>query len=150
MDIQFYHLLSTPLERALPKLVEKAYGAKFRILICAAGDEQAEQLNSLLWGYAPGSFLPHGSKKDGNAERQPIYISAGEGNANQANLLVVTDGSELDGSTSFDRVLDIFDGANDEAVAAARARWKNYQAAGHSLKYIKQTPQGGWEEVKAA
>lgn len=150
MDIQFYHLLSTPLERALPKLVEKAYGAKFKVLICAGTEARAEQLNTLLWSYSPGSFLPHGSKKDGDATEQPIYITADEGNANDANLLVITDGSELDGSVKFDRVLDIFDGANEEAVASARARWKNYQTAGHTLKYIKQTPTGGWEEVKAA
>ena len=56
----------------------------------------------------------------------------------------------LENGAGFDRVLDIFDGANEEAVAGARARWKQYQAAEYTLKYIKQTATGGWEEVKTA
>ena len=150
MDIHFYHLITTPLERALPKLVEKAYGAKYRVLIAAGDETKAEQLNALLWGYAPNSFLPHGSAKDGNAETQPIYIAAGEGNKNNANLLIVTDGSNVDASVAFDRVLDMFDGANDDAVSAARARWTAYKSAGHALKYNKQTEAGGWQEIKTA
>ena len=44
MNIHFYHLLSTPLERALPKLVEKAYHAKFCVLIRAGDAALAERV----------------------------------------------------------------------------------------------------------
>jgi len=72
--IQFYHLTATPLERALPKLMEKAVAGGFKTLLLAESDERMEQLNQLLWTYDPGSFLPHGSMKDGHAEQQPILI----------------------------------------------------------------------------
>src|SRR5437870_3857428 len=72
--VQFYHLTATPLERALPKLLEKALAGGFRVLLVAESEERIEQLNQLLWTYDPGSFLAHGSRKDGHAEEQPILL----------------------------------------------------------------------------
>ena len=45
----------------------------------------------------------------------------------------------------FDRVLDLFDGADEAAVAAARRRWATAKAAGHALSYWQQG-QRGWEK----
>lgn len=145
-DIQFYHLLSTPLERALPKLLEKACASGMRAVVCAADEARVEALNSLLWTYNPGNFLAHGSAKDGHAEDQPIFLTERDENPNGAQLLVITDGRKavLEGVA---KVLDIFDGTDEAATANARQRWKEYKEAGHSLTYIKQTPQGGWEKV---
>lgn len=146
-DIQFYHLLSTPLEKALPKLMEKAYGAGFRSLVLARDETHVEMLNQALWSYDASKFLPHGSAADGHAQEQPIYITAQAENPNQATLLVVADGSALDALDDFKRVLDIFDGTDDTATSAARQRWKQYTDAGHRLTYNKQTATGGWEQL---
>jgi DNA polymerase-3 subunit chi len=43
---------------------------------------------------------------------------------------------------AFERVFDLFDGSDAEAVA--RVRWKAAKAAGHALTYWQQTPRG-WE-----
>lgn len=149
-DIQFYHLTATPLERALPKLLEKALAGNFRVLVRTRDAALTERLNTVLWTYHPDSFLPHGTKKDGNAERQPIYITHENENPNAANLAVVTDGSLCDDTTGLTRLLDIFDGANDNEVMAARERWAAYKKAGHSLAYIKQNTAGGWDKLKEA
>ena len=146
-DIQFYHLTSTPLERALPKLLEKAAAGKFRTLVLAASEEKAEWLNNILWTYDPDSFLPHGTSKDGPAAAHPIFITAGDEQHDYVpDLLVVTDGSELNFDANLKRVLDIFDGSDEESVARARARWKSYQGSGHAVTYIKQTASGSWEK----
>ena len=65
-EIGFYHLLTTPLERALPRLLERACSQGHRIVIRAASSERVEHLNALLWTYDEVSFLPHGSARDGN------------------------------------------------------------------------------------
>ena len=149
-EIQFYHLMSTPLERALPKLLEKALAGGHRALVLAANEDTAEMLNNALWTYDPNSFLPHGTKKDGYVEQQPIYITHQVEAPNSPDLLVVTDGSAIDDLGELKKVLDIFDGADEQAVAAARKRWAAYKDAGHPLKYIRQTATGGWEQVSAA
>jgi DNA polymerase-3 subunit chi len=49
----------------------------------------------------------------------------------------------------YGRCLDIFDGNDDMAVAAARRRWTEAKAAGHSLTYWQQTDRG-WEKKAQA
>ena len=94
--VDFYHLQRAPLEQVLPKLCEKAYATGKRIKILLGTEERVEFINSLLWTYNEESFLPHGSKKDGFAEEQPIFISANEDNANNASLLILADGAMPD------------------------------------------------------
>jgi DNA polymerase-3 subunit chi len=148
--VQFYHLTATPLERALPKLVEKAYSAGHRVLLVDGVEERLAMLNQVLWTYSTLTFLPHGSLKEPSPEEQPILLSPSIDNKNNADILLITDGTEISKSETFSRVLDIFDGNDKEALAKARSRWKTYQNAGHTLTYMRQTEQGGWEEKKVA
>lgn len=143
-DIRFYHLTTTPLERALPQLLERALGAEFRVVV-RAEEAAINELNTVLWTYRADSFLPHGSGEDGHAAEQPIYLTAEDENPNGATLLAVTDGSTpaLD---AYERVLDLFDGSDENAVQAARTRWKAYKDAGHDLQYWQQTESGGWTQ----
>src|SRR5437879_1713641 len=91
-EIGFYHLLSTPLERALPRLLERARAQDLRIVIRAASAERVEHLNALLWTYDDPSFLAHGSARDGNPAAQPIWLSDRSDNPNEASMLVLIDG----------------------------------------------------------
>ncbi|MGH7052935.1 MAG: DNA polymerase III subunit chi [Stellaceae bacterium] len=145
-EIGFYHLTATPLERVLPRLLERAAEGGYRILVRAASAERVEHLNAVLWTYDEASFLPHGSARDGNAAVQLIYLTEGEDNPNGASMLVLVDAG--DGLAAdlprFARIADLFDGGDPAAVAAARGRWREARAAGHALTYWQQTP-SGWE-----
>ncbi len=147
--VGFYHLLHTPLEAALPRLLSKALKQGMRALVMAGTPERVKTLDGVLWTFDQGSFLPHGTAREGRAEAQPVYLTDTEENPNGAGLLVLTDGVEpaepgfIDG---FERCLDLFDGNDAQAVEAARARWKKLKDAGHDLTYWQQTDRGGWEE----
>jgi DNA polymerase-3 subunit chi len=132
-QIGFYHLLNTPLEAALPRLLSKAVEQGMRALVMAASPARVKALDGALWVYDQGSFLPHGTAKEGRAEAQPIYLTATEENPNGASLLVLTDGLAPSFIDGFERCLDLFDGKDQQAVAAARARWKRLADAGHDL-----------------
>ena len=108
----------------------------------AGSTERVEYLNQLLWTYDDASFLPHGSARDGNAERQPIFLAAAEANPNQAGMLVLIDGAEAKELGGYTRICDMFDGNDEAAVAAARQRWRDAKAQGHTLTYWEQTPTG--------
>jgi DNA polymerase-3 subunit chi len=144
-EIGFYHLLATPLERALPRLLERARAGGYRIVVRAASSERIEHLSALLWTYDEASFLAHGSAKDGNAANQPIWLSERADNPNDAAMLVLVDGVEAEDLAAFTRCADLFDGNDESAVAAARERWRRAAAAGHTLTYWQQTP-AGWEK----
>ena len=144
-EIGFYHLLTTPLERALPRLLERARAQDYRIVVRAASAERIDHLNAILWTYDEASFLAHGSARDGNPASQPIWLSDREDNPNDATMLVLLDGVEAADLASFARCADFFDGNDDAAVAAARERWRRAAASGHTLIYWQQTA-AGWEK----
>lgn len=145
-DIGFYHLQKWPLERALPKLLEKILDAGKRAVVVAGSEERVEALNALLWTYDPNSFLPHGSARDGNAIEQLVWLTAEDENPNGADFLVLTDGAASDHVANFERCFELFDGNDDAAVAEARRRWTAYNEAGHTVTYHQQTDRGGWEK----
>jgi DNA polymerase-3 subunit chi len=146
----FYHLTRTPLERALPQLLGRVLGAGGRAMVLCGSPERLEALDAALWICAEPDWLPHGTPATGHAGHQPIWLTtedAGEAGApNGARFLVLLDGTTSRRLDAFDRVLDLFDGADAEAVAAARERWRAAKEAGHALTYWRQGPKG-WEKA---
>lgn len=145
-EVSFYHLLHTPLDRALPKLIQKVLESGARAVIRTGSAERAEALSSVLWTFDQNSFLPHGTARDGNADRQPVWITPDDENPNGADILVLTDGAAAGDIAAWCRCLEMFDGRDDAAVAEARRRWSDYKAADHELTYWQQTERGGWEK----
>lgn len=143
-EIGFYHLHATPLERALPKLLEKVIASGQRAVVMADNPERIEALDAALWTYDPASFLPHGTAKIGHAADQPVWLTTAEENPNGATVLVLLDGAVAD-VARFARCLEIFDGGDEAAVVRARDRWRDYKAAGHGVTYWQQNERGGWE-----
>ena len=45
-EVGFYHLLYTPLDRALPKLLEKALERGHRAIVLTGSNERVEDLNA--------------------------------------------------------------------------------------------------------
>lgn len=145
-EVRFYHLQRRTLEQALPKILEKVIERNWRAVVLAGSPERVDALNQRLWTYDPASFLPHGAARDGNAVHQPIWLTADDENPNGSTVLVQVDGVMSERLAGFDLVCDLFDGNDEEAVMAARDRWKQCKAAGHALTYWQQTDRGGWEK----
>jgi len=144
--IDFYHLLHLPLDKALPKLLEKALSAGLRAVVMAGSRERVAHLDDLLWTYDPASFLPHGTRRLGSAERQPVWLTEEDENPNGATVLIMIDNAVSARMDQFDRCLLLFDGRDPEALQAARQRWSEWKAAGYLLVYNQQTESGGWTE----
>jgi DNA polymerase-3 subunit chi len=144
-EVLFYHLERQPLERVLPSLVERTVGRGWRAVVQAGSDERVEALDGLLWTYADDSFVPHGTKKDGNVAEQPIFLTTEEANPNGATVRFLVDGAELADLTGYDRIVFLFDGHDPSAVTRAREQWKAAKSAGHTISYWQQSPEGRWE-----
>ena len=145
-DIGFYHLQRSTLEQALPKLLEKVLESGSRAVVKAGSAERVEALNAHFWTYDDRAFLPHGSAADGFAAEQPIWLTTEDENPNDARILVLADGATSERVGDFDRCLEMFDGRDEGAVAAARERWRAYKTAGHSVTYWRQGERGGWQQ----
>jgi DNA polymerase-3 subunit chi len=152
-EVRFYHLQRARLEEVLPVILERCHQRAERVLVLAGSPERVEALAALLWTYRPDSFLPHGTARDGEAARQPIFLSTPEGegdNPNSAPVLILSDGARHPRIGDFKLVCELFDGHDAAAVAAARSQWKTCKEAGHAVVYFQQAETGKWQETARA
>jgi DNA polymerase-3 subunit chi len=145
-EILFYHLDRKPLESVLPGLLERSLERGWRAVVQAGSEERVEALDAHLWTYTEEGFLPHGTKKDGAAANQPIWLTANEENPNGANVLFLVDGAPLGDTGTYQRVVMLFDGQDPDRLAGAREAWAVAKAAGHDVTYWKQAENGRWEK----
>ncbi|MGA9796030.1 MAG: DNA polymerase III subunit chi [Rhizomicrobium sp.] len=146
-EVLFYHLERRSLDDVLPSLVEKSLERGWRALIRTETADRAAAIDALLWTYNDQTFLPHAQVGDGDAARQPVLITVEENNANAANILLLVGGAAppaWDGmlAQSLARIVFMFDGRDGDALASARAAWKDAKAASHDVTYWKESPSG--------
>ncbi len=145
-EIYFYHLEERLLEEVLPSLLERSLKRGWRAAVQAASEERIEALNTLLWTYREESFLPHGTARDGPPEAHPIYLTTGDDNPNGAHVRFLVDGATLAEASGYERIVFIFDGRDDAAVARARKDWQAAKARGHAVSYWQQDDAGRWQK----
>lgn len=147
-EIGFYHLTRLGADQALPLLLGRTLAAGQRALVLCGSPERVAALDAALWLCPDPDWLPHGTAESGHAALQPIWLAAAEpgatGAPNGARFLFLLDGATCTGLDMFERVFDLFDGADEASMQAARQRWAAARAAGHALAYWQQTAQG-WE-----
>ena len=144
-EIGFYHLTRTASQDALPALLGRTLSAGQRAMILCGSAERLAALDTALWQCQNPDWLPHGSAATGHAAQQPIWLTLTDEEApNGARFLFLIDGMSSAHLDRFDRAFDLFDGNDEAAVVAARARWASAKAAGHTLSYWQQGLQG-WE-----
>lgn len=144
-EIRFYHLERSRLEDALPLLLQKSLASGRRAVVRTGSPERTEMLNQHLWTFDPGSFLPHGSRKDGDAALQPVWLTEEEENPNDADVLFLCDGMSCEKLEAFSLICTVFDGNDPELLDMARAQWKAWKDSGPTLTYWQQGA-SGWEK----
>ena len=146
-EVLFYHLQRQPLEAVLPALLEKSLERGWRALVRASSEERLAALDDHLWTFSEESFLPHGTEREPDVPEQPVVLTLGEGNPNAAVVLFLVEGAPVPADTSpYQRLVLLFDGNDEDALAAARADWKRVKAAGHEATYWQQDGRGRWEK----
>jgi DNA polymerase-3 subunit chi len=145
-EVYFYHLERQTLEDVLPGLLERSLERGWRAGVQAASEERVEALDTLLWTYREDSFLPHGTARDGSPSAQPIYLTVAEDNPNDAQVRFLVDGAELADAAPYARVVFVFDGRDEAAVARARADWQAAKTQGHAVSYWQQDGNGRWRQ----
>ncbi len=145
-EVLFYHLERQPLEKVLPNLLEKTLERGWRAVVQSGSEERLDALDLVLWTYAEGSFLPHGTRKDGHPADQPIFLTTGDESPNGAGVRFLVDGAVPASLEGLVRAVFLFDGNDKDATDAARAQWQSLKAAGHTITYWRQSPEGRWEK----
>lgn len=136
MQIVGYHHSISPLEKVLPKLLEKVLAAGQRAVVMAPSEDLLKTIDTFLWTYSKSELLPHGTSEDGNPSYQPIWLTTVEENPNGAQVLVLINGVHPDNLTQFEKVLIL-----DPKWSMDSTQWA--QSKGDLTVWEEQI-QGGW------
>lgn len=123
--IDFYHDAPGKLQVAL-RLAQKALASGKSLHVATASEEQAAQLDRLLWTSAPLSFLPHVRAASPLAGETPIVLwPAGQPPSGTGILIHLADDfpSNIEG---FERIIEIVERGEDDK-ARARERFRRYR-----------------------
>ena len=134
---------------ALPGLVQKCLGQKWKVVIQCESEQTRDDLNSFLWLYEKNSFLPHGTEADGFSSKQPIYLTCINENPNGAKAKIAFGKvavDEIDSISEFDRYMVIIDSKDRESVIVTGEFFQKLSKSGYQVKYQQQNSNGGWSE----
>ncbi len=144
-EVLFYHLQRQPLERVLPTLLERSLARGWRAVVQASSDERVEALDAHLWTFKDDSFLPHGTAREGDPAEHPVLLTTGDHNPNGAQIRFLIEGAPMPAdAAAYERIVLIFDGEDEDAVAAARASWGEFKTRGFDVTYWQPDEQGRW------
>ncbi|MDP3936246.1 MAG: DNA polymerase III subunit chi [Alphaproteobacteria bacterium] len=136
MQIVGYHHCISPLEKVLPKLLEKVLAAGQRAVVMAPSEDQLKTIDTFLWTYSKSELLPHGTAEDGHPSYQPIWLTTTEENPNAAQVLVLIDNTPASNLSQFEKVLIL-----DPKWSINSTQWA--QSMGELTVWEEQI-QGGW------
>ncbi len=143
-EVLFYHLERQNLEQALPGLLQLCLERGWRATVQVGGEDRLRDLDSHLWSYDDTSFLPHGTAAEGHESDQPVFLTNNTDNPNGANVRFFVDGATTTSFQGYERIVFLFDGADEEATANAREAWKAAVAADAEATYWRQDERGKW------
>jgi DNA polymerase III subunit chi len=144
-EILFYHLQGQKLEGVLTPLLEKSLDRGWKAIVQGASEERIEALDAHLWTYRDDGFLPHGTWREPDAAMQPVLLTLTESNPNAADVRFLIEGAPVPpDAQSYQRIVLVFDGDDEDAVTAARAQWSDAKAKRFEATYWQPDEQGRW------
>lgn len=109
------------------RLCLMAWEQGHRVSVLAGDEAEADELDSLMWDYPPGRFLPHDRPPE---NRAPVRIVARcEDLADDRDLVVNLARDPVPEPTRFRRLLEIVP-MDDGRREAAREKFRHYRAQG--------------------
>ncbi len=147
-EIRFYHLQRQHQNDVMPSILSKALERGFRVVVKMPNEMELKKINDYLWTFRPDSFLAHGSAKEGNPERQPVWLTCEDDIPNKANLLIIAQGTAPPPTLpeGIELCCEMIDGNSPESVKNAREHWKSYKSSGYEVTYWQQDERGAWNK----
>lgn len=146
-EVWFYHLERSGVEQILPELLARCAAQGWRSLVSAGERVDLDSLSRALWSSRPDSFIAHGLAGDAHDARQPVLLSHGSGNVNDAQALFILGGANLPDVAPYARTFVLFDGRIDSELEWARSLWRHLREAHGQIAYWKQSQSGRWEKT---
>ena len=132
--IDFYLLSSDRTTARLDyacRLAHKAWAKGHTVYLHCASEDQATELDALLWSFRADSFVPHGLHSDHPDEA--VVCGSGEDPSPHHDLLINVSNATPQFFSRFSRLAEII--VEDDSVRVpARDRFRFYRERGYPLK----------------
>ena len=112
------------------RVIDKAFGAEQRVLVCFDNASELASFDDLLWTFAQDSFVPHeplGAESDW--EETPVLLSAGAAPKSPADVIVNLSAAVPAECGKSASVIEIID-SDAARRQAGRVRYKQYKELG--------------------
>jgi DNA polymerase-3 subunit chi len=117
------------------KIVDKATQLDHHVFINSTSDDEARQLDELLWTFSQGSFIPHRVVR-GETEQpalEPVLIGVNQAPAEgRWNVLINLAADVPEFFSRYERVAEVVD-ANTLRREQSRERYRFYRDRGYKL-----------------
>lgn len=114
------------------RLADKAFRLGHRVFIHTASQEEAQELDRLLWTFRDDSFVPHSLAGDGSGPDDPVRIGAGPAPDPAPGVLINLAGTIPSWAEGSMRIAEVV-GADPAGRAAGRERYRRYRDKGCAL-----------------
>ena len=144
VEFNFYDLGSKPLEKFLSQLLEKILVLKKRAVVIVEDQDQLKYLNQQLWTISTNSFIPHGSKINGDSKNLPIWLTHVLENPNNSSYLVSANIPIAQGIKNFEKYFFIF--SKEDKLMLKNAKLQKEKCLIEKIKYsfYHQSEGGKW------
>ena len=135
-QIYFYSGSNDKLQTAC-RLCAKAVQQNMTVLIYALDTTVLEQLDQLLWSFAPTSFIPHCDIRADSelVSATPVILSNRIPPGRRFDVLLNLHQQQPPGFDQFSRLIEIAD-TSPEGKQAARARYRFYKDTNHPIQHF--------------
>jgi len=144
-EINFYKITRSSVEKLLPRLLEKIIQEGSMVNFLFKNQNRLEYIDDFLWTYSNESFIPHYVDDSNYINVHPILLSLSENINNNADVFVTIEGYLPENIEKYKKIIDIFDGKDDQIIKDALVRVENIKNKGYKVDCWRQEI-SGWEK----
>lgn len=134
--IDFYILSEGSRLQLACLLIDKAYKNQHRVYVHTENQQEAHQLDELIWTFRDESFIPHNLYGEGPEPAPPIQIGFSLRPEKHRDILINLSPTIPEFFQQFNRVLELVaNDARDQEIA--RDRFRQYRSQGFEIKTHK-------------
>lgn len=138
-QVFFYHGAEDKLLAAC-RLLQGAYRQNKPMMVLVPNDEEAQQLDRLLWTQPALSFVPHCRADASVATETPILLAGQADRLPNSERLMNLGPDAPSGLERFEKLIEVV-GQDDADRQAARQRVHHYKQLGYPIQYFNLAEQ---------
>jgi len=135
----FHDVQSGRHDRQLFEIVEDCYRRREEVLVYAASQKRADEIDRFLWIIKQEAFIPHAIfDQNESLPPVPVVIVTEEINPGDAEILIADGHCSIEFASNFDSVHEFVNRSSPEIQQECRERFRTYRENKVPVKHIKQ------------